>query len=209
MAESLESQHSAGIVEKEDPSEEMMEIEEIEVEPLNSKRIRRCGKCRRVQFGHPVPYGIDKCKLERIDDDKLLAEDDKKKLELRRDKRGKKRSRSREYDGRRTKFSKEENKNLDELVAEGENIKEKLRKQKEETRKEEEDRANQMKKLADDNRKAKEELDREHRKTADIRGGAKSRNLFRNRDRRSRSKDRNKEERRESDRRKRSPRKDY
>ena len=88
------SQHEAESIEREDPSEEAMDLEEIEAEPLDSERINRCGKCRRVQFGHPVPYGTGKCLLERIDDDESLAEDDKKKLEMRRQKRGKKRLRS-------------------------------------------------------------------------------------------------------------------
>ena len=60
-----------------------MEIEEIGAEPLNTDRINRCGKCRRVQFGHPKPYGIYKCLLDRLDDDKLQEEDDKTKLEMR------------------------------------------------------------------------------------------------------------------------------
>ena len=63
----------------EDPSEELMDIEEIEA---NSNKINRCGKCRRVQFGHPMPYGIDKCQLDVIIDDGLLAEDDKVKLDM-------------------------------------------------------------------------------------------------------------------------------
>ena len=39
---------------------------EIEAEAIDSTKINRCEHCRRVQFGHPVPYGLEKCKLERI-----------------------------------------------------------------------------------------------------------------------------------------------
>ena len=44
------------VIDLEDPEEENMEIEDIAAEPINSLRIKRCGHCRRMQYGHPVPY---------------------------------------------------------------------------------------------------------------------------------------------------------
>ena len=63
---------------------------EIEAEAIDSTKINRCEHCRRVQFAHPVPYGLEKCKLERIKDDpipivKILELRKKKKREEKRD----------------------------------------------------------------------------------------------------------------------------
>ena len=183
----------------EDPSEELMDIEEIEA---NSNKINRCGKCRRVQFGHPMPYGIDKCQLDVIIDDGLLAEDDKVKLDMRRKKRGLKRQSSVEDDGRNSKRSNSgDDADLEGLVAEGEKLKKLLARQKEDTRKALD---NKLKKIAEENIKAKEELEKEQKKTSEILGGAKQRKKTEiSRERRSRS-----TERRGSDRRKISQTKD-
>ena len=51
----------AHVIDQEDPKEEMMEIEDIAAEPIDSGKINRCGHCRRMQYGHPVPYGSGKC----------------------------------------------------------------------------------------------------------------------------------------------------
>ena len=64
-----------------------MEIEEIEAEPIISTKINRGGYYRKVQFGHLVPYRLEKCDQERIGDDCILAEDDKITLELGKTKR--------------------------------------------------------------------------------------------------------------------------
>ena len=80
------------IIEEEDPSEEIMEINDIAAEPLNSTRVNRCGHCRRMQFGHPVPYGSEKCLLDKIKDDEDLKKDDEIKLDMRKKKRCRKRS---------------------------------------------------------------------------------------------------------------------
>ena len=80
------------IIDLEDPEEENMEIDDIAAEPITSSSIKRCGYCRRVQYGHPVPYGAGKCLLEKINDDEL-KNDDKIKLEMRKSKRGRKKKR--------------------------------------------------------------------------------------------------------------------
>ena len=207
-----EHQQSSEDLNKEDPSEEAMDIEDIEAEPIDSVRINRCGHCRRVQFGHPVPYGQDTCQLDRIDDDEELAKDDKVKLELRKHQRGKKRKGSTEH-GDSKKQNKQEDRDIQKLVEEGEKMKQLLDKQKEERRKaeeskakEEKERQNKLKEMAEKNNKIRMELDKEQKKTAELLGGAKRRNT--SRERRSRSKKRSPrrshEKRRRSSRRSRS-----
>ena len=71
-------------------AEEEMEIEEIIKEPENSVKVDRCKKCRRLKFGHTLPFGQDKCELERINDDEELKKDDKIKNEKRKETRIKK-----------------------------------------------------------------------------------------------------------------------
>ena len=79
------------IIREEEPTEEDMEVEEIANEPPDSRKINSCKKCRRMKFGHPVPYGQEHCQLERIDDDESLKADDetknRKRIELRRNKK--------------------------------------------------------------------------------------------------------------------------
>ena len=81
----------------EDGDEEFMDIDEIVNEPVESTKVDRCKKCRRMKFGHPRPYGQDKCKLNRIENDEDLRKDDAskniKRIELR---NGKKRGLSHE-----------------------------------------------------------------------------------------------------------------
>ena len=69
-----------------------MEIKDIAAEPINSSRIKRCGHCRQMQYGHSVPYGAGKCLLEKINDDEL-KKDDAIKLKMRKSKRERKKKR--------------------------------------------------------------------------------------------------------------------
>ena len=75
------------IIQNEEPDEEEMDVEDISKEPPDSRKIDRCKKCRRMKFGHPIPFGKDNCHLERIENDADLKEDDdmknKKRVELR------------------------------------------------------------------------------------------------------------------------------
>ena len=61
---------------EEDPDEEEMEIEDLNKETIDSKKIVRCRKCRRMKFGHPLPWGEKNCELIRINDDEELRKDD-------------------------------------------------------------------------------------------------------------------------------------
>ena len=70
--------------------EEEMEIEEIANEPEDSEKVNRCKKCRRLKFGHTLPFGQDKCELPRIEDNEELKKDDELKNEKRKEIRAKK-----------------------------------------------------------------------------------------------------------------------
>ena len=59
----------------ENPEEEQMEIEELNKETIDSKKIMRCKKCRRMQFGHPLPWGENYSELNQIEDDDELEKD--------------------------------------------------------------------------------------------------------------------------------------
>ena len=67
-----------------------MNFEEMDLENLDvpdwRKNVQRCGKCRRMKYGHPQPFGAEKCELERIDDEKELEEDDEKKRQMKNEK---------------------------------------------------------------------------------------------------------------------------
>ena len=67
----------------------LKKIEDFRLEPLESKRITRCKKCRRLKFGHPKPFGESNCLLDIIEDDTKLREDDEEKNKLRLEQRRK------------------------------------------------------------------------------------------------------------------------
>ena len=107
-----------------DSTEEEMAGEEEEMKKNEKKenqdlvKERRCGNCRRLQYGHEGEFGKDRCKLKRLDDDDELAEDDERKKKMRADKQ--------------EKIRKDEakKKKLDELKKEEANLKKKLEEQK-------------------------------------------------------------------------------
>ena len=74
----------------EENQEESMEIDQLINEPLESGKIARCKKCRRMKFGHPLPYGLHDCQLDPILDDVELREDDQQKNEKRKESRNRK-----------------------------------------------------------------------------------------------------------------------
>ena len=77
-------------IEEEDEAElTLMNLEDFQREPIDSKRVSRCKRCRRLKFGHPKPFGENKCKLAIIKDDSKLREDDEKKNRARLEKRNK------------------------------------------------------------------------------------------------------------------------
>ena len=57
--------------------EQDMTVDEIRKEPENSAKIPRCKKCRRMCFNHDGPTGVDKCKLDAVEDSELKDEDEK------------------------------------------------------------------------------------------------------------------------------------
>ena len=67
---------------EEEVEEATMEIHEIEGEPEDSKKVKRCTACRRMVFAHKGMVG-KKCNLERIEDNVELEKDDKTKNEIR------------------------------------------------------------------------------------------------------------------------------
>ena len=75
------------VIQSEEPVEEEMDVDEIAKEPPESRKIDRCKHCRRMKFGHPIPFGLDKCQLEKIENDEILKADDgvknQKRTELR------------------------------------------------------------------------------------------------------------------------------
>ena len=67
-----------------------MTIDDIRNEPPDSERIPRCKKCRRMCFAHDGPTGVEKCKLDPIEDQQTLQEDDEKVNKIREKERLKK-----------------------------------------------------------------------------------------------------------------------
>ena len=75
------------LVSDEEGEEAVMDIEEIEREPKDSAKVKRCSVCRRMVFGHKGLVGKGKCKLKVIEDDEELKKDDVVKNEMRKKKR--------------------------------------------------------------------------------------------------------------------------
>ena len=75
------------VLSDEEGEEAVMEIEEIENEPKDSTKVKRCSVCRRMVFGHKGPVGKNKCKIEKIEDDEELKKDDDIKNEMRKKKK--------------------------------------------------------------------------------------------------------------------------
>ena len=48
-------------------------------EPIDSERVQRCKKCRRVKYGHPKPFGEKPIELKIIEKDDELRVDDEEK----------------------------------------------------------------------------------------------------------------------------------
>ena len=63
------SEENPDVIHKEDVEEESMEVEDIRKEPIDSNKVTRCKKCRRMKYGHPQPYGQHECNLKPITDD--------------------------------------------------------------------------------------------------------------------------------------------
>ena len=74
-------------IQNEELEEGAMDIDDIRNEPIESSKVARCKKCRRLKFGHPRPFGQNDCQLEPILNDEVLKKDDeeknKKRLETR------------------------------------------------------------------------------------------------------------------------------
>ena len=75
------------LVTDEEGEEASMSIEEIEEEPKDSIKVRRCASCRRMVFGHKGAVGKGKCELKKVENDEELKKDDKTKNEMRKKKR--------------------------------------------------------------------------------------------------------------------------
>ena len=113
---------------EEDPDEEEMEIEELNKETIDSKKIVRCRKCRRMKFGHPLPWGEKNCELNRINDDEELRKDDlTKNMQRQVMRRNKKKpdNTKKEIEDRKRKEDKKDSK-LKSLIKERKRIKEML-----------------------------------------------------------------------------------
>ena len=67
-----EANHESNTYLEEDAEEESMEIEELREVAVDSGRVVRCKHCRRMRFGHPLPYGEKECRLEPIKKDEDL-----------------------------------------------------------------------------------------------------------------------------------------
>ena len=133
----MSTEDEVQIIEEEEPQEEAMEIEDIAAEPLDSVKINRCGQCRRMQYGHPVPYGAGKCLLDKIADDTELKNDDLIKIEMRKERRGNKRSRGSDEtndqpDSKKDKKEKGNHDAEEQLRKENEELEKKLIKKKQE-----------------------------------------------------------------------------
>ena len=75
------------LVNEEEGEEATMDIEEIEKEPKDSVKVKRCSACRRMVFGHKGTVGKEKCKLKKIEEDDELKKNDQIKNEMRKKKR--------------------------------------------------------------------------------------------------------------------------
>ena len=160
------------MIEDEDPDEEMMDIDDIAAEPIDSAKINRCGKCRRVQYGHPVPYGAGRCILEEIANDEDLKRDDEVKLEMRRKKRTRKRSRG--FDDVTEPGAKKEKNEEEELLRKNAEFESKLEEKRKEREKIEKDLKNKkIKDLEEKSKKIKRELQDEDERIAKALGGGK------------------------------------
>ena len=85
MTRGFDPNESLQVVDEEQSELLLINIEDFRKEPLDSKRISRCKKCRRLKFGHPKPFGENHCRLDRITDDEQLREDDELKNKQRLD----------------------------------------------------------------------------------------------------------------------------
>ena len=163
------------VIEVEDPREELMEIDDIAAEPLNSTRINRCGHCRRMQYGHPVPYGAGKCLLDKINDDQTLKEDDKIKLDMRKMKRGQKKDTDTD-DTDEMLGNKQDKKTMTEeqqLIKENEEFKRKLDEKRKRRKKAEDDARKNVKELKEKQSRIQKEMIEEDERLANLYGGGK------------------------------------
>ena len=164
-------------IEDKGTDEETMEINKISNELLDLRKIRRCGHCRRMQYGHPIPYGTDKCIMDRINDDEKLKNDDKIKIEMRKKKRGQQSiRRNYEIDRKQTEKKIDEKNDEDKIKKENDEMKIMLKeKRKEREKLEKDEKKRKIEELEEKNRTMKKELEEEERKTAVLLGGAKKR----------------------------------
>ena len=121
--------------EMEETTEEInMTVEEIRNEPKESGRVPRCRRCRRMCFGHDGPTGMDKCKLDIVEDEEELRDEDdnnhKVRESTRRSKALKRKSSTETHVGNEEKKIKDNHKEND---AENERLKDVLKKKREET----------------------------------------------------------------------------
>ena len=165
-----------------------MTIEEIVEEPQDSTRIPRCKKCRRMCFGHEGPTGLENCKLDVIEDDDKLKEEDKRINIIRQKVRQKKRKFSDE-----SKVESETKKKKEEPKDENEKLRDILRRK-------ESDTAKLIKKKEEqESRKLKEMIAAEEEKQSKLVGGGKPKRYSKERSplrRRSRSTSRRTERKR-------------
>ena len=157
---------------EEDPDEEEMEIEDLNKETIDSKKIVRCRKCRRMKFGHPLPWGEKNCELNRIDDDEELRKDNlTKNMQRQVMRRNKKKpdNTKKEIEDRKRKEDKKDSK-LESLVKERERIREMLERSEKERNEAMED---EKEKIAKDIEQMKYKLEQNQKEAAAKAGGAR------------------------------------
>ena len=74
-----ETDENPTFIQNEEQEEKAMDIDDIRKEPIESSKVARCKKCRRLKFGHPRPFGQNDCQLEPILSDEILKKDDEEK----------------------------------------------------------------------------------------------------------------------------------
>ena len=160
-----------------------MTIDDIRNEPVDSNRIPRCKRCKRMCYAHDGPTGIDKCKLDILEDEKAMVEDDEKVNRIREKER-------------LEKFKRKKPSETDENSSQLKKIRTDIPSPKEDVEKDSRERMNEVEKLEatlkrkeDETRRLKEDLERKIRKEEEIQSkyhrGAKQKTY--NRKTRSRS----------------------
>ena len=168
-----------------------MTLDDIRNEPIESERIPRCKKCKRMCFAHDGPTGLEKCKLDTLEDEQALQEDDEKVNKIREKERVKKRkivSDSEDHNSTIKKIrtdSTEPKKNIASDVKVDEDSKSNLKKKESDVKTDEELKTleEKLKKKEEETLRLKKRIQEEEEKQSKYHGGAKRKNF----DRRTRS----------------------